>query len=273
MTTEERFKHLGSIPELEMFYELRQMFKLAFYEITNQGLSTKLEDEETINKTLGDLINSLGNGAIIYSRFLRVVEETPLPLIKEKDKLEYLYNFNLNMAKTVNELIRLSVFCMVNNEDIHNGYTNLCREFELEEMATQDHQLGTLMSFSRYTNIQSQVYNNPEVNLRPAIYIQAENDFDIPTSEAFFTAGKILNSSFLMLYQERIFNIIMACTEFKNSLSLGEIKKDNKIFSEKILQLWVNIFSMLDVMGHNWDSVQRIYSVIHENTNKDEKTN
>jgi len=201
MTTQESLNRLGSILELEIGEEFKQMFKLGFYQLTNEGLSVKLDDDEQIHKTLADLIHTLGKTSLIYSKFLEVVEETPLVDIKEKDKLEYLYEFNLSMGYTINHLIRLSIFSGLNNQDIHNGYSNLCNLYELPEMVTESHQLKTLTDFSRYTNIRSQVYNNPEINLRPAIYIQAENDFDIPLSETFFKAGKILNRSFLSLFK------------------------------------------------------------------------
>lgn len=258
---EDKFKALEKFDELELFGELKEMFKLASEEIKD---ISQVYEPEICHKTIANLLYNVGESSFIYCRFLDGIESVQLTDIPEKNKLNYLYEFNLSLAKGIKELVRLTIFSKLNNLDIHNGYSNLCKNYEVEDFITEDHHLKTIMAFSRFINIQYQVYNNPEISLRPMIYIQAENDFDIPPSELFFKAGKVLNQTFLPVYHRCVFNIVQCCTQLSTSIRLSEKTKDNHVYSEKVLNLWVSIFTLMDVLGHDWDSIQRIYSVIYE---------
>ncbi len=257
---EEKLKQLAKIPDLELMQEFPEMFKIAWDDryLVPEG------DAEVIGGHLNNLMISLGKTAGIYTRFLDKVEQLTLFAIPEKDKLEYLYSFNLSMGKSIKHLIDLTLFSKLNNQDIHNGFTNLCNQYQVEYFITNEHQIQTLTKFARFVNIQQQVYNNPDVNLRPIVHYQAHKDFDLPADELFLSAGKIVNGNYLLVYHRHIFNIMMCCSELSRSLELNEIKQDNKIFGEKVLQLWVNIFTMLDGFGYDWNSIQRIYIVTHE---------
>ena len=264
---EDKLKSLSGIPDLELLQELPQMFELAW----NDKNSLPIGNEQVMKEHLIDFMISLGKTSGIYSRFLDKLEQQTLNDISEKERLEYLYSFNYSVGITLGNLVYLTILSKLNNQDIHNGYTNLCNNYKVEYFITDCQQIHTITKFSRFINIQSQVYNNPEINLRPIVNYQAQVDFDLPSSELFLVAGKIVNHSFLGLYHRYIFNLLMCCEELMRSIELNEIKLDNQVFSSKVLQLWVNTFTMLDGFGYDWDSIQRVYAVAYKIRNDETK--
>lgn len=264
---EDKLKALAVIPDLELMQELPQMFSLAWDNKTYAGTG----DSKIMKEHLHDFMVSLGKTSGIYTRFLDKVEQLTLPAITEKERLEYLYAFNYSVGESIIKLINLTLSSKLNNQDIHNGYTNLCNKYQVEYLVTEEQQLHTITKFSRFINIQSQVYNNPEVNLRPIVHYQAHIDFDLPADELFLVAGKIVNHSFLGIYYGYVFNLIMCCEELVRSIELNEIKLDNQVFSGKVLQLWVNTFTMLDGFGYDWNSIQRVYAVTYKSKDEGNK--
>ena len=254
---EKELKALAKIPDLELLAELEEMFKLTW----EPDMKDILGDRLAISRTIDSIHYQLGMAGTIYTKFLDKVESSTIQSIAENQKLSYLYELNSTMGYLLRELVYLTLLSKMNNEDIHNGFTNLCHDYQSEHFITEMQQLQTLTKFARFVNIQQQVYNNPEINLRPIVHYQAQKDFDLPANEPFLQAGKIVNISFLQLLHRYVFNLTLCTYELKRSLDLGEMKLDNKIYSGKVLQLWLNVFTMLDGMGYDWESIQRIYAV------------
>lgn len=257
---EDKLKQLAKIPDLELMKELEEMFSIAW----EDRYAVPVGDADVIGKHLNQVLLSLGNTGGIYVRFLDKVEQLTLVAIPEKDKLQYLYDLNYSVGRMLRHLIDLTLFSKLNNQDIHNGFTNLCNKYQVEYFITEEQPIQTVTKFARFVNIQQQVYNNPDVNLRPIVQYQAHKEFDLPADEPFLVAGKIVNQSFLGVYHRHVFNIMLCAYELHRSTELDEIKKDNQVFSDKVLQLWVNVFALLDVMGYDWNSIQRVYKVAHE---------
>lgn len=257
---EEKLKQLSKVKDLELQQELQDMFRIAWDAIDK----THVEDGLAIYSRISSLPLTIAKSAWYYQRFLDKVEQHTIPQIPEKEKLEYLYSFNMSMGHTLKCLIDLTLLSKLNNQDIHNGFVKLCRDRNIESLVSSQ-QIDTLMSFARYVNIQQQVYNNPDVHLRPIVHFQAQKDFDLPVDEPFLHAGKIVNQSYLTVYNQHIVNILMCIYELHRSLIVDEIKLDREMYSEKVLQLWVNVLAMFDGLGHDWNSIQRIYAVATEN--------
>lgn len=260
---EEKIKQLAKIPDLELLQELQEMFKLSW----DKDKKGEPKDPVIIAGYLHALPLLLGEGAGNYLRFLDKVEQHSLINIPEKGKLQYLYEFNLGNGNLLRNLVGLTLASKLNNQDIYNGFIGLCNNYQVDYLI-HENQLNTITNFSRFINIQQQVYNNPDVNLRPIVQYQVSKEFDLPADELFLHAGKIVNQSFLGLYHRYVFNILMCCHELNRSLNLGEIELDNQIYNEKIVQLWANIFAMLDGLGHDWNSIQRIYAVTFNISNE-----
>lgn len=254
---EKRLKALAKIPDLELMAEFEEMFKKTWEPDMKDIIGSHL----AIRNAISQIHYGLGEVASLYCRFLDKVEQVTIFQIPDNEKLRYLYDINLSMGNVVMELVKLTLLSKMNNRDIHNGFTNLCNRYQSEYLVTEEHQLQTLTKFARFVNIQQQVYNNPEINLRPIVHYQAQAEFDLPVDEPFLLAGKIVNQSFLGLLHRYVFNVTMCTYELVRSLELDEMKLDNQVYSEKVLQLWLNLFAMLDGMGYDWNSIQRIYTV------------
>jgi hypothetical protein len=244
-------KRLTKITDLELMSELSEMFEIA----------SKKPNEGTIQDGIKELILSMGEASSIYCRFLDDLESKRISEIKEQRRMDYLLAFNTSIGNLLGALVRLTLKCKLNNQDIHNGYTNMCNNYQVEDYAYPNHQLQTLTQLSRFINIQSQVYNNPEYNLRPMIYLQHAAEFDIAEDEKFLIGGRIVNHSFLTLLHKYIFDINIANHWLHWAWMKGEFEDDNEVFSSKVLNVWVCVFVMLDALGYGWDELQRVYAV------------
>ena len=247
---ENKFKQVGLARELPLTEELYEMFKIGFH----KGIGMN-------NNHIPKILLAIGNMAITYGRMLDNVNDKAITNISSKIQEKYLYDINFEMGNILINCIGLSINQKLNNADIHNGFVNLCENFEMPELIYKDHEIRTLVDFSRSMNIRlHHIYNNPDISLRPIVSITKDDSFSKPSNDLFFTGGKVIDDSFLPVLNKMAMNIVMVCSLLTESLEAGE-SADKKVTEERIINLWVTVFSLYDLMGHSWDSIQRLFSV------------
>lgn len=263
--TKESLKELEGINDLTLCDELSDMFAL-----THKYMG---------DKQLGDLgpllALPISVGNILYEliTFSEAVSDKRADEVKEEFKLDYLYKFNMYTGEMLRTLVELTLVSRLNNQDIHNGFSGLAKLYEMEDIITDKHELKTLLSVARFINIQFQIYNNPDINLRPMIRFSSESEFGVSMNDQFLKCGRIINNSFITEAYRASAVILIAVSKLKRSHDLKEYEFDKEVYDKILLNLWVAIMVLLDLFGHDWDSAQRVFAVTINKKQNHEKTN
>lgn len=181
-----------------------------------------------------------------------------------ENKIKYLFQFNYELSKTFDKLINLMVLSNVGADDILNYYETLLTEMQLKDtFFFPENALQTITQFSRHCNILLKIYNNPEVNLRPNIYNEEAKSLGIGDAESFIKSGRILNDGFLGLLTQQMWDTSFYFNKLALLMDNYDPSTDQKTFHLFLMEGWLHYFRMLDLLGNDWDSIGRLYSVIN----------
>lgn len=245
----ELIKLVSEAPELNLGKELESIF-------TMQDALSKRDSVFKPNNSKKLTLEFLGNLSKCYRVYIKVLKLKLNPDFDENDKVEYAYEFNNLTSSAFVNLIDLLRSVNIGPDDILNYYQTLLTELKLgDAYFFEDNILQTCMQYARHNNIMAQVYNNPDINLRPI-------SFRVSTNENFIKAGRIINVEYSHLLSENYWAITHN-TLIAHSLLPSDIEKDFTKYQNQLMEVWLYFFKLLDLLGHNWDSIGRLYSVYH----------
>jgi hypothetical protein len=168
-------------------------------------------------------------------------------------RMNYLLNFNLAMGESLYALSILVTSANIDESSVINYYETLLKERGLyDAIFFNGHPIQTVMNYARNNNIMAQVYNNPDLNLRPI-------KLGVHQGDNFYKGGKIITPVYTQIYGEQLWQV----THALNSLSSIPALSDTQKYQESIMELWLQFFKLMDLLGYCWDSVTRVYSVYH----------
>lgn len=199
----------------------------------------------------------LSNLADTYKLYIDNVKLklTPTEFTPEKREA-YLYKFNNNIAILVSQVIDMVRAANIGPDDIYDYYKTLLTEINLvDNYLFENNTLQTSMQYARHCNIMEQLYNNPEVSLRPAAF------GDLP-KDSFLMGGKILSPIYGELMSKAMWAITHNAMLAYNMLPKS-VEADFDIYQKQVMETWLYIFKFLDFLGYDWDSIGRLYSVFY----------
>lgn len=245
----EIIKLVSEAPELPLGKELESIF-------TMQDALSKRDSVFKPSNSKKLTLEFLGNLSKCYRSYVGVLKEKLKPDFDENQKTQYIYEFNNLTSLAFVNLIDLLRSVNIGPDDILNYYETLLTELKLgDAYFFEDNILQTCMQYARHNNIMAQIYNNPEINLRPI-------SFRVSTNEHFIHAGRIINVEYSHLLAENYWAITHN-TLLANSLLPTDVEKDFTKYQNQLMEVWLYFFKLLDLLGHNWDSIGRLYSVYH----------
>lgn len=175
---------------------------------------------------------------------------TQLTTINKVDGVNNLvYITNLHTGAAIKSYIEFMNNFLIDFPSMVNYYEKMLEDKKLKDTYFfEDKMIQTVLGFARYNNIMGMIYNNPEINLRPR---HLPKDVD----DQFIKAGRILNPILLDFVSRDLWQL--TCY---GSLALGRIN-NLKEAHLKVMEGWLYLMKVMDMMGHNWDSLGRVYSV------------
>lgn len=230
---------IHDIPELELGNEFQQMFILS----KNLTPGERVADLNTFQLVLGKTYN-------VYHDMLIITQTVPPNEIDDKVNLNYCIDFNFHTSLALDNLIQVMIKANITPDDILNYYEALLTEINLKGFLFPENILLTCMQYARHNNIMAQIYNNPEINLRPSRLM------DFPDN--FYRGGKVIDPVFDRLLSLQLWEIIYNITRYVSDEGKEELDKH-----KKLMEVWLQFFKLLDLLGHDFDSVGRIYSVFN----------
>jgi hypothetical protein len=237
-------------PELDFGNELSQIF------IKQSEISyiSSVYDPRVNRKTM---LSFLGNISKAYGLYMGILMAKANPeLYDGYDKNKYLYNFNFEIATSLANLIDFVSSVNIGEADINNYYENLLTQLKLDEgFYFPNATLKTCMAYARLQNIRDQVYNNPEVNLRPVVRYNGKDD-------NFIKAGRIIDEVYANILQLNCW-AISHNSILSNLMIPKSIEQSFDQYQNQLMAIWIFYFKLLDLLGHDDDSVGRIYSVYY----------
>lgn len=249
--------------------ELREIFSFAETHFKKEDLG-KLD---LISKALNEFSWSLN---LPYKSYKVNLKHWLSGELNVEEKLHYVYQFNLDLSKTLDKLINVMVLSNVGPDDILNYYETLLKEWKMEDaFLFEKDVLQTVCQVSRYHNVLLKIYNNPDVNLRINVYREEIKAMGISDSESFIKGGIILNDGFLGLLIQQMWDITYNINKLQLTFQDIELNPDTiDLFHKQLMEIWLHYFRMLDLTGHDANSIGRLYSVINHikiKYKKDEK--
>lgn len=182
----------------------------------------------------------------------------------EKEITYLIDECNFRTGKAVTIFAGLLKVSNIGYYDMLNYYDTLLTEKKLKEGYFFDTQvLQTAFQFGRFNNIGDQIYNNPELNLRP-INLPKEPEDD------FFRGFRILNPALSKMLSIDLWKL-------SSSLVLATVELESKsptieIFHQQIMEAWLRFIKGLDMVGHNWFSFGRVFMVTNHLMNDNNGT-
>jgi len=245
---------VAKAPELEIGKELEQIFDK---QLTCSYLPSTFNRDVSL-KVSRELTTSI---AKCYQLYMGILKSKANPdLFDEAQLTDYTYKFNYEFALSFSKLIDLLRTANVNTDDILNYYETLLTQLKLSDAYFQPEDiLLTAMQYGRYNNIVEQVYNNPEINLRKL-------NLKINLPENFLKAGRIIDPVYGQILAEGCwaltYNILISDTYLP-----VDIEADFEKYQNQVMESWLYFFKLADLLGHDQDSMGRIYSVYYYSLN------
>ena len=237
-------------PELPMGNELETIFK---FQNEIEYVNTLFSPVHI--KKMGNKISYYLSEAFEYHYLMIHGVNNNVPDINNK-ALELIYKTNLSYSKALNALIKFMASCNIGPDDILNYYETLLNELNLSDAYLfKENTLQTCMQYARHNNIQERIYNNPDINLRPII-------LDKPVDDNFIKACRVKDPYYLSLLSQQSWMVTYSIQRSFAQLPT-DIEKDSDPFQKKVMEVWLYFFKLMDLLGHNDDSIGRIYSVYY----------
>lgn len=222
----------------------------------------------TVHRKLVLLIT--GNLSTIRSLYAKKLTSLLEPQVTDKliSGNNYQYNINFEIGKAIGNFIDLMSATNIQPDDILNYYETLLSSLKLADAyLLGDNILGTAFQYGRHCNVMARVYNNPEVNLRPAIR-------DIPTDDDFFKACRILNEGYKDVMDKCLLDTSFSLIEAYKLLPKS-IEGNFDPYQNWIMESWLQFIKLLDLLVVDNNSFGRLYSVYYQSKitkiNKDGK--
>ncbi len=239
-------EHVKLAPELSLGGEMEQIWKL------NNQVGAKYPEDGFGDVTC--FISEIGKAFELY-RDVLVAKNNP-EKYSSKVLEKYLLTFNYETAQAFDTLIDIFKASNIDTHDILNYYQTLMKEQGIEDSHFfEENLLKTAMGYARVCNIKETIYNNPHINLRPAV-LQKE-----VIEDNFVKAGRIIDPVYGRFITYYCWDITFWITKAINAWPHGN--KDFEKYHEYMMEAWLYFFKYLDLLGHDDDSVGRIYSVYH----------
>lgn len=202
-----------------------------------------------ISDTILSIIGSLSDTHRLYNSAIKISHING----SEREISNFLDDCNLQSGKAFYDFTTLLGLSNIGYHDISNYYNSLLTEKKLKDGYFFDNQmLQTAMQYGRFNNIGDQVYNNPTINRR-AINLPHEPEDD------FCKAFRILNPALTDILSRDLWELTTSLL-----LALKQLKEsspDINKFHLEIMEAWLRFIKCMDIVGHNWLSLGRVFTV------------
>lgn len=237
-------------PELDLGNEMQQIFERQ----NKINYITTLYNKDILKPITQEVMEHLAKCYQLYLGISRLKEKAEG--FSDTEMLKYGYKFNYEFSIALSKMVDLVRAAGINEYDILNYYDTLLTQLKLKDAYFfEDNILQTCLQYARHNNIGDQIYNNPMLSLRPIKY-------KFEGSENFLKAGRILNPLYANLFAENCwatsYNLLLSSSNIPEN-----IESDFERYQNQIMESWLHFFKLADLLGHDWDSIGRIYSVYY----------